>query len=75
MGKPPPDVDPDKFILGDGWHTNFKVARPYHDDCVFRIDPAPMAASFFVFFNLLILAVACGFIWALKHLMHVQEGP
>jgi hypothetical protein len=52
MSKPPPDVDPEKFIIGRGSYHNLEIARLYDDDNVFRIDPAPMPVAWIVFLNL-----------------------
>jgi hypothetical protein len=42
MAKPRADADPEKFIVGRGAYDNLQTARPYCDEHVFRIDPAPM---------------------------------
>ncbi len=63
MAKPPPDADPELFILGRGGYDNLRIARPWHDDTVFRIDPAPMPVISIIVFNLILTAVIGGFFW------------
>ena len=75
MAKPPPDADPEKFIIGRGNYNNLRIARPYCDDHVFRIDPTPMPVWSIAIYNLLFVAVGYGFHWALKHLTHGEAGP
>jgi len=75
MAKPPPDADPEKFIIGRGVYSNLQIARPYHDDRVFRIDPAPVPVWSIAIYNLLFIAVFYGFHWALKRLTHGDAGP
>jgi hypothetical protein len=74
MAKPPPDADPEKFIIGHGVYSNLQIARPYHDDCVFRIDPTPMPVLSIVIYNLVFIGFFYGFHWALKHLTHGEAG-
>ncbi len=74
MAKPPPDADPEKFILGRGTYSNLLIARPYFDDRVFRIDPTPMPVCSMVIYNLLFISVGYGFHWALKHHTHGEAG-
>jgi hypothetical protein len=72
MPKPPPDVDPEKFIIGKGGYSNFRTACPYWDEGVFRIDPAPMPFVSIVVYNSIFAAFFYGF-----HLVtqHVAAGP
>ena len=42
MAKPPPDADPEDYIIGEGWYDNLTLARPYCDGRTFRIDPYPV---------------------------------
>jgi hypothetical protein len=44
MSIPPPDANPENFLLGTGGYHNLRTARPYNDEQVFRIDPAPIIA-------------------------------
>ena len=75
MAKPPPDADPEKFIIDRGSYSNLQLARPYFDDRVFRIDPTPMPVRSIVIYNLLYIGAGYGFHWALKHLTHGDAGP
>jgi len=82
MAKPPPDADPEKFVICSIGHhsgrdpggavTNMRVSRPYHDDHVFRIDPVPTPVRSVIIMNLIFLAVFYGFHWVFKH---VDAGP
>ena len=51
MSKPPPDVDPEQFILGRGSYHNFQVSRAHFDEDVFRIDPTPTPVWAIVILN------------------------
>jgi hypothetical protein len=42
MVKRPPDLDPENFVLGQGWYAQRRSAVPYADDSQFRFDPAPI---------------------------------
>jgi len=84
MAKPPPDADPEKFVIGPagrypgrspGGYTNLRISRPYNDDCVFRIDPIATPVWSVIIVNLIFIAVCYGFHWALKNLTHGQAGP
>jgi hypothetical protein len=55
MAKPPPDVDPEKFIIGRGIYHNLDIARVHFDDETFRIEPAPMPVGWIVFLNLVFI--------------------
>ncbi len=61
MAKPPANANPDQFIIGRGWYGNFRIARPYCDERVFRIDPAPTPVRDMVATNLLFVVACCGF--------------
>lgn len=75
MGKPPADVDPEKFIIGKGLYDNLQVARPYADDRVFRVDPAPMPWIAILVLNLVFIAFFCGFSWVAENFTHGKAGP
>jgi hypothetical protein len=82
MAKPPPDADPEKFVICSIGHhsgrdpgdpiTNMRVSRPYQDDHVFRIDPIPTPVRSVIIMNLIFVAVFYGFHWVFKH---VDAGP
>jgi hypothetical protein len=85
MAKPPPDVDPQQFIIDSTGHhrgrdpgdpcTNVRVSRPYQDEYVFRIDPISTPVWSVIIINLIFIAACYGFHWALKTLTHGQAGP
>jgi hypothetical protein len=74
MAKPPPDADPENFVIGQGWYSNLRTACVWHDDPIFRIDPAPMPVGSLVLYNLIFVVVGYGFHWALKNLTHGDAG-
>lgn len=75
MFKPPPDADPEKFVIGRGTYTNLRLSRPYNDDRVFRIDPISTPTWSVIVLNLIFLALCYGFHWALKNLTHGTAPP
>ena len=66
MSKPPPNLDPEKFVLGEGAYDNIRTARPYHDEEVFRIDPAPVPVWSVLAVNLVFLVFFLGIHWVLR---------
>jgi hypothetical protein len=74
MAKPPVDTDPERFIIGRGVYSNLQVARPYYDERVFRIEPAPMPVQSIALCNLFFAVIFAGFGWAIHHLTHGQAG-
>lgn len=75
MAKPPPDADPEKFVIGRGLYTNLQTATPYCDQQEFRLDPAPMPARSIVVYNIVFAAFFFGFYWVLKHYTHGEAAP
>ena len=67
MAKPPPDADPDKFIIGRGSYGNLQTAKAVFENGVFRLDPAPMPVVSIVIVNLVFAAFFFGFHWVAKH--------
>jgi uncharacterized membrane protein YfcA len=47
------DLDPDKFIFGEGAYVNLITARPIADSNEFRIEPAPIPVDTIVALNAL----------------------
>ena len=74
MAKPPVDADPEQFIIGTGHYNNLRLARPYHDEHVFRIDPAPMPVWSIVILNLVFVAFFSGFLWTVQHFRQDETG-
>lgn len=75
MAKPPANADPGMFIIGHGVYDNLRTARPYHDDQVFRIDPAQIPFWSLAFYNVLFVAFFAGFHWLIKHDAQGAAGP
>jgi hypothetical protein len=74
MGRPPPDADPERFILGVGGYDNLRTARAYNDDHVFRIDPAPIPVWGIVLFDAIFIGFFFTFHWLLKYHTHGEAG-
>lgn len=68
MAKPPPDTDPEKFVIGNGAYSDMRIARPYGDEHVFRIEPMPPPFRSCLVTGL-IFAVACVSFYAIR--MHL----
>ena len=75
MAKTPADADPEMFVIGRGVYDNLRTACPYHDDRVFRIDPAQMPFWSLAFYNALFVAFFAGFHWLIKHHAQSAAGP
>jgi hypothetical protein len=60
MAKPPPDADPEKFILGKGTYSNQITYRAIHDETTFRIEPAPMPVASIIVHNVIFVAFFYG---------------
>jgi hypothetical protein len=58
MAKPPPDVDPEKFVIGKGLYSSESAFRLVGDQTTFRIEPAPPSIAGIAVFDLVILAAA-----------------
>ncbi len=75
MGRPPADADPEKFIFGRGGYSNLRIARPYYDEQVFRIDPEPMPWLWIGIYNLFFASFFLAIHLLLKYVPHNGEGP
>lgn len=75
MAKPPADVDPEKFIFGQGSYSNLQTATAVFENGVFRLEPTPMPALTIVIYNLLFAAFFFGMHWLLKYHTHGEAGP
>ena len=75
MVKPPTDADPEKFIIGRGGYNNLQTWQPYHDEHVFRIDPAPMSVGFIIGHNILFAVFFIGIYWLITHDPHPMADP
>jgi len=56
MAKPPPGVDPEKFIFGEGACSNQTTYCAIDDEATFRIEPSPMPVASIIALNLIFVA-------------------
>jgi len=75
MAKPPPDADPEKFIIGRGVYSNLQTATPVFANGVFRLGPTPMPVWTIVIYNIVFAAFCFGFYWILEYHTHGDAVP
>jgi hypothetical protein len=66
MAEPPPNIDPELLIIGEGSCDNFRTWVPTLNEREFRIDPRPVPIWSIVIHNVVIVAVCCVLQWAFQ---------
>ena len=75
MLKPPKDkdVDPEKFIIGEGLYSNLRIAVPCNDAGEFRIDPSPMPMALMAVTNAVFVVFFGAFYWICSAYSNASE--
>lgn len=63
MAKQQHDLNPEYYLMNKGGYHNFTPYRPYHDEKVFRIDPAPVPWHLLLILNIVYFIGFGSFYW------------